>query len=80
MNVRFSGIERLPSESARRPLRVVSGRRDALASTPGRHVTNITLLNTRIPTRLALRANLAALLLRSRTLYLLNLTEWIRSR
>src|SRR5688500_13347234 len=51
---------------------------DVLASTPRRHMTNITLLNTRVATRLALRTNLAALFLRSHTFSLLKLTEWIR--
>ena len=49
------------------------------ACTPFRPMTHIILLNTRIPTRLALRTDLAALA-RSRTLSLLNLTEGIESR
>ena len=49
-----------------------------LASAPRRHMTHIILLNTRIPTRLALLAHLAALACR-RTLALLRLAEGIQS-
>ena len=53
--------------------------RPRLAGTPRRHMTHIIPLNTRIPTRLTLLTDLAALA-RRRTLRLLHLTEGIQSR